>query len=280
MKGASRLRELIRDTAPVIVPGAHDLLTTKLVARQGFRAVYVGSYGCAASRWGLPDQSLLTMSELLEQARLMVEATDVPVIADLEEGGGNAVNTYHHVRRFEAAGVAGMHIEDHAPGKLYGPGGTLHPLPVATEKIRAALEARRDPDTLLIARCEALYIGRSLEEATERCQAYAEAGADMLIVTGLPLAETPSFATTVGKPMASFVLDASKEAVLASGIKLAIYPIQSVVVTYQAMKDFVRELHETGATATFGNVMPAVRELEQLVGAEAGSQLAKRYKVV
>jgi 2-methylisocitrate lyase-like PEP mutase family enzyme len=270
----------MRDGAPVIAPGAHDLLTTKLVARQGFQAVYLGSYGSAASRWGLPDQSVVTMSELLEQARLMVEATDLPVIADLEEGGGNAVNTFHQVRRFEAAGVAGMHIEDHVPGKLYGPGGALHPISVATEKIRAALEARRDPDTLVIARCEAIYIGRTLEEATERCQAYAEAGADMLLVTGLPLAETPLFAKIVGKPMAGFVLDDAKEAVIASGIKLAIYPFQSVVVTYLAMKTLMRELYDSGAVTSFGNAMPAAKELEQLVGAEEGSRLAKRYKIV
>ncbi len=279
MKGARRLRELIQESGPVIAPGAHDLLTTKLVARQGFQAVYLGSYGCAASRWGLPDQSLVTMSELLEQARLMVEATDLPVIADLEEGGGNAVNTFHHVRRFEAAGVAGMHIEDHVPGKLYGSGGALHPIPIATEKIRAALEARRDPDTLVIARCEAVYIGRPAAEARERCQAYAEAGADMLLVTGLPLAETPSFTKVVGKPMASFVLDDAKDAVIASGIKLAIYPFQSVVVAYQAMKTLMRELYESGALASFTNAMPAAKELEQLVGAEAGSQLARRYRI-
>jgi 2-methylisocitrate lyase-like PEP mutase family enzyme len=210
----------------------------------------------------------------------MVDATDLPVIADLEEGGGNAVNAYHHVRRFEAAGVAGMHIEDHAPGKLYGPGGTLHPLPTAVEKIRAALDARRDPDTLIIARCEALYIGRSREEATERCQAYAEAGAEMLIVPGLPLSDAPSFAGTASRPLASFVLDASKEAVVASGVKIAIYPFQSVVVAYLAANDLLRELHDTGAMASFANVRPAAKELEQLVGAGMGSRLAQQYKVV
>lgn len=280
MTGARRLRELIRTSAPVVAPGAHDLLTTKLVARHGFPAVYLGSYGCAASRYGLPDQSLLTMSEVLAQAQLMVEATDLPVIADMEEGGGNAVSTYHHVRRFEAAGVAGMHIEDHAPGKLYGPGGTLHAVPTAVEKIRAALEARRDPDTLIIARCEALYIGRSLAEATERCQAYAEVGADMLLVPGLPLADTPTFAATMGKPMAGFVLDTAREAVLASDIKVAIYPIQSIVVAYHALRDLLGELNATGAVASFKNLRPAAKELEQLVGAETGSQLAQRYKVV
>ena len=276
MKGARRLRELIRTGAPVVAPGAHDLLTTKLVAQHGFPAVYLGSYGCAASRYGLSDQSLVTMSELLDQARLMVEATDLPVIADLEEGGGNAVSTYHNVRRFEAAGVAAMHIEDHAPGKLYGRGGTLHPIASAAEKIRAALDARRDPDTLIIARCEALVIGRSRAEATERCQAYAEAGAEMLLVTGLPLADTPTFAATIHRLMAAFVLDAPRDAVLASNIKIAIYPFQSVVVAYYALKGLLEELNATGATASFKDLRPAAKQLEQLVGAETGSQLAQR----
>jgi 2-methylisocitrate lyase-like PEP mutase family enzyme len=102
----------------------------------------------------------------------------------------------------------------------------------------------------------------------------------MLLVTGLPLAETPSFAKVVGKPMASFVLDDAKDALIASGIKLAIYPVQSVVVAYQAMRTLMRELYDSGALASFGSAMPAAKELEQLVGAEAGSQLARRYRVV
>jgi methylisocitrate lyase len=280
MKAASRLRDLISRSTPVVAPGAHDILTTKLVAAQGFPAVYLGSYGCGASRYGLSDQSLLTMTELLDQARSMVEATDLPIVADLEEGGGNAVNAYHHVRRFEAAGVAAVHIEDHVPGKLFGPGGTLHPLSTAVEKIRAALDARRDPDTLIIARCEAIVIGRTLEEATERCQAYAEAGAEMLIVPGLPLPDAPSFAKTVNRPLASFVLDASREAVVASGVKIAIYPIQSVVVAFLAMKGFLTELHDSGALAGFGTIRPAAKDLEKLLGAEAWSRLARQYKVV
>jgi methylisocitrate lyase len=280
MKGASRLRELMRGTAPIIAPGAHDILTTKLVAHHGFPAVYLGSYGCAASRYGLSDQSLLTMSELLEQARLMVEATDLPVIADLEEGGGNAVNTYHNVRRFEAAGVAGMHIEDHVPGKLYGRGGTLHPVATAVDKIRAALDARRDGDTLIIARCEALVIGGSREEATERCQAYAEAGAELLIVAGLNLSDAPSFAKTAGRPLAAFVVDASREVVMASGVRIAIYPFQGVVVAYLAVRHLLSELRDTGATTSFGTVRSAAKELEQLVGAETASRLAAQYKLV
>jgi hypothetical protein len=101
----------------------------------------------------------------------------------------------------------------------------------------------------------------------------------MLLVTGLPLADTPSFAKIVRKPMAGFVLEDAMEAVIASAIKLAIYPFQSVVVAYQAMKTLMRELYERGALASLGNAMPAAK-LEQLVGAEAGSQLARHYGIV
>lgn len=156
----------------------------------------------------------------------------------------------------------------------------LHPIVTAADKIRAAVDARRDPDTLIIARCEALVIGRSRAEATERCQAYAEAGAEMVLVTSLPLADTASFAATVRRPMAAFVLDAPREPMLASGIKIAIFPFQSVVVAYYALKSLLEELKTTGATASFTGLRPAAKELEQLVGAEIGSQLAQRYKLV
>ncbi|HYE93062.1 MAG TPA: isocitrate lyase/PEP mutase family protein [Terriglobales bacterium] len=280
MTRAKRLRELLARAAPVIAPGAHDLMTTKLVARLGFDAVYLGSYGCAASRYGISDQSLVTMTELLEQARLMVEATELPVIADLEEGGGNAVNTHHFTRRFEAAGVAAVHIEDHTPGKLYGRGGALHPIPVAVEKIRAALDARRHEDTVIIARCEALVLGRPVAEAAERCQAYAETGADMILVTALPLADTPAFAKTVGKPMAAFTLDGARDAVRAAGLALAIYPLQGAAVAYRAVKAFLTELRGAGTVSGGGDIRAAMKEIDELVGAEEGAGLAQRYKVV
>jgi 2-methylisocitrate lyase-like PEP mutase family enzyme len=195
-------------------------------------------------------------------------------------GGGNAVNTYHNVRRFEAAGVAAVHIEDQVPGKLFGAGGTLHPGPIAVDKLRAALDARRDPNTLIIGRCEAVFIGRSQAEAEDRCHAYAETGVDMLLVTGLPLDDTPAFAEAMGKPMAGFILNDAWEAVAGSGLKLAIYPFQSVLIAYGAIREFLGDLRTTGSVGKFDWGSEERLELEKLLGFDAGADLAKRYKVI
>jgi 2,3-dimethylmalate lyase len=167
--GARQIRDLLDAGRCLVVPDAHDVMTAQMVEAAGFPAVYVGSFGASASRWGVPDQSLVSLPQLLESVRVIAQAVDIPVVVDLEDGGPNPLSTHHNVRAAERAGAAAIQIEDQRPGKMLGTGEELYPLEIAVEKIRAAVAARNDPDTVIIGRSEALNVGGTLEETIERC---------------------------------------------------------------------------------------------------------------
>ncbi|MEK9720034.1 MAG: isocitrate lyase/PEP mutase family protein, partial [Quisquiliibacterium sp.] len=159
------LRKLIARGGPTAVLGAADALSAAQISASGQPAVYVGSYATAASGLALPDTGLLSADELIEQARSIVKATAVPVIADAEGGFTSAGNLWKVIQGFEQAGVSAIHLEDHTgagkhtdlPQSLRGPN-------EAAARIRAALDARRDPDFLIIARTDAFWVHRDLDQ--------------------------------------------------------------------------------------------------------------------
>lgn len=179
---AATLRRLLRDPAIVIAPGAFDGLTAKLVQQAGFPAVYMTGAGTSVAH-GYPDFGLLTMTEMVENARRLVRSAGIPVIADADTGYGNELNAFRTVQEYESAGVAGIHIEDQVSPKRCGHLDDKEVVPREDwlAKIRAAAAARRDPDFLLIARTDARAVA-GLEEAIARANAALEAGADMAFV--------------------------------------------------------------------------------------------------
>ena len=186
MSKARALRELL--SAPGLVPavGAHDALSAKLIEAAGFPVVWSSSFTVSAAQRAMPDVNLLTMTENLEAARHIDNAVGIPVIADCDNGYGNAVNVVRTVEEYERAGIAGLCIEDNIfPKKcsLYpGMRRELVSIEEHAGKIRAALQARRDPATVIISRTEALIAGWGMHEALARAHAYAEAGADMVLM--------------------------------------------------------------------------------------------------
>jgi len=163
----------------VVAPGAYDAMTAKLIGQADFSCVYMTGGGTACG-FGYPDYGLLTMSEMVENAGRIADAVDVPVISDADNGYGNELNVYRTVRAFEKAGVAGVHIEDQAFPKRCGhlDDKELVPLEDYLAKIRAASDARRDPDFVVIARTDA-RASLGFAEAVRRCNAALEAGADI-----------------------------------------------------------------------------------------------------
>lgn len=182
-KARQALVNAIAGGTTLIVPGAHDPISAKLIECHRFPAVYVGSYATSAARLGLPDVGLVSMNEMVDHARSIVDAVEVPVIADGENGWFNAANIWRTVRSFENAGVAAIHIEDHEFGKHAPVRPRLAPLEQVVGKIRAAVEARQDPNFLIIARSDALWVTGDLEEAIRRLNTYADAGADLVMPT-------------------------------------------------------------------------------------------------
>jgi phosphoenolpyruvate phosphomutase len=183
---ARALRELLARPGLVPAVGAHDALSARLIEAAGFPVVWSSSFTVSAAQRAMPDVNLLTMTETLEAARHIDRAVSLPVIADCDNGYGNAVNVVRTVEEYERAGIAGLCLEDNVfPKKCSLYPGMRRELAAVEEhagKIRAATRARRDPATVIIARTEALIAGWGMAEALRRATAYAEAGADMILM--------------------------------------------------------------------------------------------------
>lgn len=182
---AATLRARIRQGGPpVLVAGVHDGLGAVLAERAGYHAVWASSLGISAAR-ALPDAGLLGLTDFLTVARTIDTACRIPVIADCDTGFGNALNVAHTVRQYEAAGIAAVCFEDKTFPKMNSFSThrqSLVPIEEFAAKIAAAVRVRRDPDTMVIARTEAFIAGFGLDEVLRRAHAYADAGADAVLV--------------------------------------------------------------------------------------------------
>jgi 2-methylisocitrate lyase-like PEP mutase family enzyme len=184
--GAARLRELLAGDELVVAPGAYDALSALLIEQAGFDVAYMTGYGATASLLARPDVGLLSMTEMSDQARRLVQAVSIPVVSDADNGYGGPLNVARTVREYMAAGVAGMHIEDQVVPKKCGhmAGKRVIPAGEMVEKVHAAVEARGDGEIVLIARTDA-RAPESLDSALERVGAYLHAGADVIFVDAL-----------------------------------------------------------------------------------------------
>jgi 2-methylisocitrate lyase-like PEP mutase family enzyme len=177
------LRELLGADEMVLAPGCYDALGARLVEEADFPALYMTGFGSSASRLGRPDVGLMTLPEMVDNARRIAQAVDIPVIADADTGYGNPINVIRTVREFEVAGAAAIHIEDQVMPKKCGHMKGKHVIPAAemAAKVSAAVAARSSPDFLIIARTDARAV-EGLPAALERARIYREAGADILFV--------------------------------------------------------------------------------------------------
>ncbi len=179
------LKSLLAADELVVAPGAYDALTAKLIEHAGFNSVYMSGYCTAATTLGMPDVGLLTMTEMIANLRAICNATELPVISDGDTGYGNALNVHRTVREYEQAGAAALHIEDQVWPKRCGHMAGKQVIAAAemSAKVKAAVDARRSEDFVVIARTDALAV-EGLQSAVDRCHAYAEAGADVVFVDG------------------------------------------------------------------------------------------------
>lgn len=195
---AALLREQLA-RGMVLAPGVYNALFAKLVEHTGFKAVYVTGFGSAA-RYGYPDVGLVTETEMVDNLRYICRATTLPVIADMDTGYGNPINARRAVRDYERAGVAGFHIEDQVFPKKCGfmEGKAVIPREDAVQKLRAVMDARADPDTVVIARTDALA-PNGWDDALARAHAYHDIGADLIFVDGI---RTPDELQTYSRELA------------------------------------------------------------------------------
>ncbi len=261
------LRDLVNTGRTFIAPGATDALSARLVEAAGFPLVYIGSYATAASRFGLADVGLLALPELVEQARTLVEAVKIPVIADAEGGFNDAANLWRTVRAYEQAGVAAIHIEDHAFGKHADVPQRLRPRDAAVGRIKAALDARTDPNFLIIARTDAAWALKDPVEAVLRMKAFAEAGADLVFPTGMTPPQVGAIRAEIGKPIVTvdtpgFGFDDEELA----GISIVLYYGLTLCAQYAAVKQALEALRRERHGDRVPGWRETVPELEWFLG--------------
>lgn len=258
MNGPRRLRELLEQPGIIVTPGVYDCLSARLVEAAGFDVVAVTGAGVAASALGAPDLGLLTMTEMAQRVSAIVDAVDLPVFADCENGYGGPANVMRTTQLFERAGVAGFFLEDQPQSRRCGhfTGKQVVPLDEMVTKIRAAVKARENPDVVIMARTDARSV-EGLEAALTRARAYAEAGADSLFVEAPEskdeLVEVAERLADLGLPLKANMAEGGKTPLAtaaeleAMGYAFAHFPGACQKVALKAMQSFLHDLRRTGS---------------------------------
>lgn len=287
MDKRAQLRQLLARPGILIAPGCHDTLGGRIIEKAGFLVAYMTGNGVSASMAGVPDAGLLTMTEMVDQARRIASAIDIPLLCDADTGYGGIQNVMRTVREYEQAGAAGIHIEDQTiPKKCAAMEGLkLVSLEAAVGRIEAAMEARRSKDFLIIARTDARAT-HDLEEAIRRGNAFARAGADLVFLELLRSEQEAEFVTkSLSAPL---MIDMTPypgcekmrlEKLEAFGYKLAIYPLSSTLLYAQTTLQFMEALHQKGDETDFLPQMMPLRDYEKLLGLEEVESVAKRFEV-
>ncbi len=194
---------------PFLAVDCYSALTARIVEHVGFRCAYMGGHATGMMHHAIPDNGIYTPTEMIEQAARVVEAVTIPVIVDADQAGESVADVFRSIRRYEAAGVAGVHIEDEQTPKHSTFAGPLLPIAEMQARIEAAVSARRDDDFVVIVRSDELYVeggggSGSLDEIVRRGVAYAEAGADVFLPTFAGPDELPAIAAEVSIPLAAY----------------------------------------------------------------------------
>jgi phosphoenolpyruvate phosphomutase len=270
-----RLRELLRRESIVRIVGSPDCLSAKLVEEAGFDAVWVSSFELSASR-GLPDASLVTMSEYLDAAELIDYGITIPVVADCDTGFGGPANVAYTVRRFERRGIAAICIEDKRFPKINSFADASHELVSAdefAEKVAAGKAAQQAPDFVFIARTEALIAGHDVGEALKRAHLYADAGADAVLVHSR--SSTPAQVLEFGRqwrrdvPLVAVPTtygDVDEATLFGAGYRMVIYANQTLRSHVKATREMLQAIGRAGRAAAVDGKIATIAEVFAIQG--------------
>src|SRR5262245_57474675 len=268
------LRQLVERREGLVVPGAYDALSARLVEQAGFPAVYMTGFGVSASRLGLPDLGFAGLAEMADQARNLAAAVSIPLIADADTGYGSALQVRRTVQQYEAAGVAALHIEDQVAPKRCGhlSGKQVVPVDEFAGRIRAAVDARTDPDLLIIARTDAIAV-TGFEDAVDRAAAAARAGADVLFVEAPTSdAEIEVLPRRLDRPLLFNYAPSGRTPLVPFarlrelGYAIVILPVDLLFVATRAMQRALAELRDRGAGAPDPHLSVSFQEFLDLIG--------------
>lgn len=280
----TRLRALLAGPRAVMAPGVADPLFARLVAAHGFEAMYMTGAGSSAVRLGMPDIGLLTLTEMADSVARIAAVSDLPLIADADNGFGGPFNVRRAVREYERAGAAAMHIEDQVLPKRCGhlSGKQLVSTAEMVAKLHAAVDARRDPDFVIIARTDAIAV-EGLEAALERAERYREAGADMLFVEAPAPDQLAAITARLKHPTLYNMATSGKTPFLtrgqieALGFRLIIYPNWMMLAAIRAASGVLERLKADETIAGIAGEVPGFQEFFDLLGMPEIQEMEARY---
>lgn len=270
------LRELLGRPGIIRSLGVHDVFSARVMEAAGLELLFLGGFGVSASLLGLPDLELATLTEMAETVRRVCDRTSIPVVADGDTGHGELHNVMRTVREFERAGAAGILLEDQVSPKRCGhfAGQQVVPIDEMIVKLRAAFDARRDGDFIIVARTDA-FACEGIDAAIERANRYGEAGADVCFVEAPGTRDDLArIAREVHYPLLANMLTGGKTPILsadeleAMGYKIMVCPVASLLITGHALKKLVDALLSTGRVDHLSGEMLSFEQVKQIVGVD------------
>ena len=282
--GAHRLKNLLAARKAMVMPGATNALTGRIIAEQGFDAIYISGAGIANTHLGLPDIGLVSLKEVVDHISLMRDVVDLPLLVDGDTGFGNAVNVVRTVEQFEKAGASGIQLEDQISPKKCGhfSGKAVITTDEMVQKIKAAADSRRDQDFQIVARTDAAAI-LGLEAALDRAQHYIEAGADATFIEAPTAVEdlariaaelpVPQIANMVFGGKTPLTSQADLETM---GFGAVLYANAALQVSISAIADMLTVLKETGSLDGVADRIASFEERQRLVNKDKYDALEQR----
>jgi len=285
-KATSSLREQLEDKTKIIVlPGVFDALSARIAEQVGFDAMFQTGYGSSAALLGMPDFGFLNAGETVDNARRIIRAVKVPVLVDADTGYGNPLNVWRLVQDLESLGAGGIFLEDQIWPKRCGHmiGKDVIPKDEYLPKLKAAIEARKSKDFVIVARTDARApIG--LDEAIERGKAYKKVGADVIFVEApRSIEELKKVAEEIDAPLVANMIEdgvtptLSAQELLNLGYRMAVFPLSALYSATYAMRQVLTELKKTGATRVTRKMMVTFKDFNRFVDLDKYMNLEKRY---
>jgi len=274
MKKTTLLRKLILDPEILVMPGAHDALSARIIEQVGFKAISLGGAACSICSLGKPDVGLVTLTEMTTHIRNIAEAVNIPVFADGDTGHGNVTNVIRTTREFEKAGAAGFFIEDQVAPKRCGhkEGKKVIPTEEMIAKIKAAVDTRVDEDLVIMARTDALAI-YGIEKAIDRVNRYREAGADLILLDALTTKEEMiRLNREVDAPTMTTQIEGGRTPICTTkeleemGFNTVVYPGSSFFAAAYAIKKVMEEIYHRGVTSAFLDNMILFNGVDEIMG--------------
>ena len=281
-----RLRQLLQKPGIIRSLGAHDVFTARLIEAAGLETVFIGGFGTSASLLGLPDVGFLTLAEMADAVRRMAQRVSIPVVADGDTGHGDLHNVVRTVREFEQAGAAGMLLEDQVTPKRCGhfAGKQVIAVEEMVLKLKAALDARRDPDFVIVARTDAVAV-EGIDAAIARANRYGQTGADVCFIEAPnSQKELERIPREVRYPLLVNMLTGGATPILPVaeleklGYKIVVCPIESLLVAGAAIQRLIQTLLDRGRVDLPAEEMMTFAQVKKILGLDEVLGLRQRLE--